>query len=48
VVGWEDIIKKVSREMGTPLEGVKREALNRLGWRKSMRSCVGLRPLVLT
>ena len=31
------------KEMGTSWEGVKREALNRLGWRRSVRSCVGLR-----
>ena len=28
--------------MGTSWEGVKREVLNRLGWRRSVRSCVGL------
>ena len=41
----EDIINKDLKEMGTSWEGVKREALNRLGWRKSVRSCVGLRRL---
>jgi len=33
------------KEMGISWEGVKREALNRLGWRRSVRSCVGLRRL---
>jgi hypothetical protein len=29
-LGWEDVIKKDLREMGTSWEDVKREALNRL------------------
>ena len=41
-MGWEDVIKKTLKEMGTSWEGVKREALNRLGWR-SVRSFVGPR-----
>ena len=41
-LGWEDVINKDLKEMGTSWEGVKREAL-RLGWRRSVRSCVGLR-----
>ena len=44
-LGWEDIIKKDLKEMGTSCEGVKREVLNRLGWRRSVRNCVGLRRL---
>ena len=46
-LGWEDVINKGLREMGTSWEGVsvKREALNRLGWRRSVSSCVGLRRL---
>ena len=35
-----------TRKSGRPClgwEGVKREALNRLGWTRSVRSCVGLR-----
>ena len=44
-LGWEDVAKKDLREMGTSLEGVKREALNRWRWRKSVNSCVGLRRL---
>ena len=44
-LGWEDVIIKDLKEMGTSWEGVKREALNRLGWRKRMRCCVGLRRL---
>ena len=43
---WEDVINKDLRKMGTSWEDVKREALNRLGWRRSVRSCVGLRWLV--
>jgi hypothetical protein len=41
-LGWEDVIKKDSKEMGTSREGVKREAFNRLGWMRSVRRCVGL------
>ena len=44
-LGWEDVIKKDLKEMGTSWAGVKREALNRLGWRRSLRSCVGLSQL---
>ena len=44
-LGREDVINKDLKEMGTSWEGVKREALNRLGWRRSVRSCAGLRPL---
>ena len=39
-LGWEDIINKDLKEMETSWEGVKREALNRLGWRRSVRNCV--------
>ena len=39
---WEDVINKDLKEMGTSWEGVKREALSRLGLRRSVRSCVGL------
>ena len=42
-LGWEDVKSKDSKEMGTSWEGVKREATNRLEWRRSVRSCVGLR-----
>jgi len=35
-LGWEDVIKKDLKEMGTSWEGVKREDLNRLGWTRSM------------
>ena len=42
-LGWEDVTNKDLK--GTSWEGVKREALNRLGWRRSVRSCVGLRRL---
>ena len=47
-LGWEDVINKDLKEMGTSWEGVKRGALNRLGWRRSVRSCVGLRWLGAT
>ena len=42
---WKDVIKKDLRKMGTSWDGVKREALNRLGWRRSLYSCVGLKRL---
>jgi len=44
-LGWEDAINKDLKEMGTSWEGVKSKALNRLGWRRSVHSCVGLRRL---
>jgi hypothetical protein len=43
--GWEDVVMKDVREMGTSWEGVKREVLSRQGWRRSVCSCVGLRQL---
>ena len=42
---WEDVIKKDLKEMRTSWAGVKRKALNILGWRRSMRICVRLRQL---
>jgi len=44
-LGWEDLTKKDLKEMRSFWVGVKREALNKLGWRRSVRSCVGLRQL---
>jgi len=41
-LGWEDFIKKNCKEIGTSWEGVKREAVNGLGWKRSVLSCVGL------
>jgi len=41
--GVRDIIKKDLKETGTSWEGLKREALNRLGRRRIMRTYVGLR-----
>ena len=41
-MGREDVIKKDVKEMGTSWEGVERETLNRLGWRRRVRSYVGL------
>ena len=46
LVRGEGDINKDLKEMGTSWECVKREALNRLGWRRSVRSCVGFRMLV--
>ena len=46
-LGLEDVIKKDLKELATSWEGVKRETLNRLGRRRSMHSCVGLRQLVV-
>ena len=37
-----DVISKDLKEMGTSWEGVKMEAFNRLGWGRSVHSCVGL------
>ena len=39
---WEKVVRKKLWEIGTSWEGVKREASNRLGRRRSVRSCVGL------
>jgi len=44
-LGWEDVIKKDFKEMGTSWEGVKKGALNRSGWRRSVHFCVGPRQL---
>jgi len=42
-LGWEDVIKKYLKEIETSWEGVKREALNRLGQRRRRCSYVSLR-----
>jgi len=42
-MGWKDIVRKDLREIGTSRERVKREALNKFGWRRSVRSCIGFR-----
>ena len=42
-LGWEDVINKDLKEIGTSCEDIKRETLNRLGWRRSMHSYIGLR-----
>ena len=44
-LGWEYVIKKYLKEMETSWEDIRREAMNRLEWRKSVRNCVGLRRL---
>ena len=45
LLGWEDVIKGDFKGMRTSWEGVKREALNTLGWRRSVRSYVSFRGL---
>ena len=40
---WEDDEWKDFRESETSREGVKREVLNKVAWRRSMVSCVGIR-----
>jgi len=40
-LGWEDVRKERFYGNGNVLGGVKREALNRLGWRRSICSYVG-------
>ena len=42
-LGWKDSAEKDLRGIQTSWEGLKREALNRLGCRRSVRSRVGLR-----
>ena len=43
---WDECVARNRlREMGTSWEGLKREASNRFGWQRSMRSCVGLKLL---
>ena len=38
---WEDVIKKDLQEIETSWEEVKKEALHRLRWSRSVHSCVG-------
>jgi len=38
----EDVIKKDLKERGFSCDNIKREALNRLEWKRSMCSSVGL------
>jgi hypothetical protein len=42
---WEEVLRKDLNEIGTPWEGIKSEAFNRLEWRKSVRIYIGLRRL---
>ena len=44
-LAWEVVIKKDLKKTRSSWEYIKSEALNRLGWRRSVRSCVGLRQL---
>ena len=41
-LGWEEVIRKDLKEIETSWDDVKRKALNRLRWRRSVRTCVGL------
>ena len=41
-MGREDVIGKDLREMGTAWDGVKREASNRLRWRRNVHASVDL------
>ena len=41
-LGWKDVVKKDLKEIETFWDGIKSEALNRLRWRRTVRSCVGL------
>ena len=40
-IGWVDVVRKDLRKMRASWECVKSEALNRLGRRRSVHSCVG-------
>jgi hypothetical protein len=38
----EGVINEDLKEMGTSWEALKREALNRVGWRRNMHNCFDL------
>ena len=40
---WDDALTKDQREIGSLLDGAKREALNGLVWKRSIRCCVCLK-----
>ena len=40
LIGWDEIVRKDLREMGTFWEGVKSEALNRLGLKMRLGATV--------
>ena len=44
-LGWEDVVSKDLRKMGTSWETVKRKVLNKSECEMSVLSCVGLRRL---
>jgi hypothetical protein len=44
-LGWDYVVRKELREIKTSWEGIKREALNTIGWRRIVHNCVGLRRL---
>ena len=41
-IGWEDLARKNLKETKTSREKIKSEALTKLGWRRSVHSCVSL------
>ena len=41
-IGYGEVIRKDLKDVATSWEKVKRLALNRLGWRRTMLSCSGL------
>jgi len=45
-VGWEGVIRNNPKKNGNSWEGLKSDALNRLEWRRSLWSGVGLRRFV--
>ena len=44
-MGGDEVVRYDLMEIENSWEGLKREALIRLGWRKSSRSCFGIRRL---
>ena len=46
-LGWGEVVMKDLRGMGTSWEGVNREALNKLVWKRSTCSCMASGGLVL-
>jgi hypothetical protein len=44
---WKEVVRKDFRRIGSSWEGIKRDALNRLGWRRSEPCCVFASPCFL-
>jgi hypothetical protein len=40
---WEEVVRRDLKEIGTSWQGLKREALSRLGWRKGVHNIAGLK-----